>query len=1005
MKKTLIVLAALFICAIVSLAQPIPMQNEFMLGIWGPGPGENPNDPFSDFVSRHYNHVQTGLTSANLGYANTANIKLSGWDPEGWTVYGSNHYWAIEYLSMKTTVDIDYAATDGYSTERFTYQPFTNENCIGSDGYDQPPIAGAAYRHVTSNMGTGLMIAGLRAGYSRVFWKYKDEIPPQKSFYLRIHGRLTGENEQNVDVIKIQITWQDQYSATHYADWYPYTPPDVTYRTWKRDDFTPDEWVITEPVEFRVYGSAGDPFWVADVQVTWLAPEDLTLDIFSINICDAYGDTLAFSPTNQYQDSVDQAVQQYANYPALGTPPVSDIAELHWNVAEMAELFGIDAFPDDATKDHYLLKYCTTCWIDTSAYARKYIPSFAEVANLMNDSDPILHADHPPSNHVHVDGYATHNISSDPTVYRYRYHDFRSSVSKYIHFMKTEWDINANPAELYVNAIQDGWDFTGLKLTYPSLTGAYKTTCYTPSGSSFQKPVGHDGLTCVNFAQGEMGPGALIMVEDGIQTDVDGYDQSLPLHSGWNLVSWGIWPSGTPNVNLTIATMLPSNGWIGSNPGGQVYTYQYGQQYWPPMTFIGDQDWKPDWAYYFRMGGPVNWQLTDKPHNDHHTIDIEPSDAWSRDPLIGEEMLVRWFFLGYTTQGYMKLASIPSGSYPCNGDPANFSYEGPLHWLIWWDSSDPNNPPNYPLRDLKIVKTDEGRVYIPMHQAIGGGWEFIDQIGVLEPGKGYFLGFYCQEGALHEFEGWPDNPTWQNNSIEPKPNPQQSQVASAAHFQFNPFTHWSYPVMIDTVDLQETPLAVGDEIGVFDGSLCVGSVSVDGKFPVIVTCWEDDIATPDTLDGYTANNEMTFVWYDASQNLEAEFQLPPMIEAADDSIAPNHSGFGAGLWARRTFMEGVQSVMILPAQFKLQQNYPNPFNAQTVIPLELPQRSHLIVEIFNLQGQKVKVIFDGIENAGYPKIHWDGEKLSSGVYLCRARAQGLEREGTYTAVSKLVLMK
>lgn len=91
--------------------------------------------------------------------------------------------------------------------------------------------------------------------------------------------------------------------------------------------------------------------------------------------------------------------------------------------------------------------------------------------------------------------------------------------------------------------------------------------------------------------------------------------------------------------------------------------------------------------------------------------------------------------------------------------------------------------------------------------------------------------------------------------------------------------------------------------------------------------------------------------------------------------------------------------------YKLGQNYPNPFNSETVIPLELPQRSHVRVELFNLQGQSLGTIYEGVENAGWPKLSYNAAALSSGVYFCRVTAEGLERSGKYQGVSKIVLLK
>jgi hypothetical protein len=43
----------------------------------------------------------------------------------------------------------------------------------------------------------------------------------------------------------------------------------------------------------------------------------------------------------------------------------------------------------------------------------------------------------------------------------------------------------------------------------------------------------------------------------------------------------------------------------------------------------------------------------------------------------------------------------------------------------------------------------------------------------------------------------------------------------------------------------------------------------------------------------------------------------------------------------------------LPDAFTLNRPYPNPFNAEVTIPLSLPKRTEVQVEVFNLLGQKI----------------------------------------------------
>jgi hypothetical protein len=78
------------------------------------------------------------------------------------------------------------------------------------------------------------------------------------------------------------------------------------------------------------------------------------------------------------------------------------------------------------------------------------------------------------------------------------------------------------------------------------------------------------------------------------------------------------------------------------------------------------------------------------------------------------------------------------------------------------------------------------------------------------------------------------------------------------HFEFTPNTDDSYSIIVDGDDACE--LVAGDEIGVFDGALCVGASVVSGSWPLPITAWHNDPQTP-AKDGYDCANPMSFrIW-------------------------------------------------------------------------------------------------------------------------------------------------
>ena len=95
----------------------------------------------------------------------------------------------------------------------------------------------------------------------------------------------------------------------------------------------------------------------------------------------------------------------------------------------------------------------------------------------------------------------------------------------------------------------------------------------------------------------------------------------------------------------------------------------------------------------------------------------------------------------------------------------------------------------------------------------------------------------------------------------------------------------------------------------------------------------------------------------------------------------------------------------LPRSFSLAQNYPNPFNSATVIRFALPTAANVDLAIFNLAGQQVATLVDGMREAGTYTVNWDGRDddsrgLASGVYLYRLRTGDGQGE-----TRKLVLIR
>jgi len=72
-----------------------------------------------------------------------------------------------------------------------------------------------------------------------------------------------------------------------------------------------------------------------------------------------------------------------------------------------------------------------------------------------------------------------------------------------------------------------------------------------------------------------------------------------------------------------------------------------------------------------------------------------------------------------------------------------------------------------------------------------------------------------------------------------------------------------------------------------------------------------------------------------------------------------------------------------PQNYFLSQNYPNPFNGTTLIEFQIPRRSSVLLEIFNVLGQKVATVINDVRTMGRYTVEFDGSDLPSGIYVYR----------------------
>lgn len=273
-----------------------------------------------------------------------------------------------------------------------------------------------------------------------------------------------------------------------------------------------------------------------------------------------------------------------------------------------------------------------------------------------------------------------------------------------------------------------------------------------------------------------------------------------------------------------------------------------------------------------------------------------------------------------------------------------------------------------------VVQDDAGNYWIPQYG--------VNTIADMQPGKGYQI--YVDEACSFTYPDLASSGTVMAKSTE-----KQLKLQSGKHFIFHE-TGKSYPVLVVEPN---SVLESGDEIGAFDGDLCVGSIQFEGTYPVVIPAWAE--IKQAELEGYKTDHPIGLRLY--KKNEAREYPLILNFKKADQSK------FNSGPMSVCS-IEKVGGNIGIPDCFALDPNYPNPFNPSTYIHYQLPEACDVQLVVYNSMGQKVKTLVNNYLEPGYYEIQWQGNndfdvQVSSGIYLLHIQA------GQYSKVRKLMLLK
>ncbi|MCL5020254.1 MAG: T9SS type A sorting domain-containing protein [Bacteroidetes bacterium] len=156
----------------------------------------------------------------------------------------------------------------------------------------------------------------------------------------------------------------------------------------------------------------------------------------------------------------------------------------------------------------------------------------------------------------------------------------------------------------------------------------------------------------------------------------------------------------------------------------------------------------------------------------------------------------------------------------------------------------------------------------------------------------------------------------------------------------------------------------------------------------------------DPLPGEIAVN-LKFTYFDSLTN---EVDTVLFIKTYPVNLKYDPSIVNRPLGSSASAAQSGQGGTAVPASFVIG-NYPNPFNPTTNVEYQLRTASRVTITVYNLLGQKVAVLEDGVETAGVHDAIFNGSGFASGIYFLRFIAQPQGGSKPIIQTGKMMLLK
>ncbi|MFZ1290562.1 MAG: T9SS type A sorting domain-containing protein, partial [Melioribacteraceae bacterium] len=125
----------------------------------------------------------------------------------------------------------------------------------------------------------------------------------------------------------------------------------------------------------------------------------------------------------------------------------------------------------------------------------------------------------------------------------------------------------------------------------------------------------------------------------------------------------------------------------------------------------------------------------------------------------------------------------------------------------------------------------------------------------------------------------------------------------------------------------------------------------------------------------------------AKIKLNAENPIPILILTDGSQIIP------------QIVPSGLEEQKTVTYQYMIMNNYPNPFNPTTSISYSIPNRSNVIIKVYDILGKEIETLITEEKPVGTYEVIWNASKYPSGVYFYKLQA------GKFIETKKMILIK